>query len=253
MITFVKICSNLTSFTLRLAKNEQLHPNDVVSLASLANLEKLTINKFDIEQDGPEMTEAFAILGQTERAFPFKQITFHGLKFDATPFFSSHRCHNLQHFEIHQCEFPNESFVALATNSGQSLEELEIDDEKCDPIRLLLPFCSKIKQLCVWMKSNEILKEIGKHNNIPILRIVTLVSMWDSKIDDNGFKSLVSALSTVTKFCVFVNESESLTAECVAPVALKCPMLRTLYVSHEYLKQVSHLLRSSQIDVTNSC
>ena len=67
-----QICSNLTSFTLRLAKNEQLHPNDVVSLASLANLEKLTINKFDIEQDGPEMTEAFAILGQTERAFPFK-------------------------------------------------------------------------------------------------------------------------------------------------------------------------------------
>jgi hypothetical protein len=152
-------------------------PADVRAMASLMRLCVLEVYSHSHDQgQGPELSEAFTALGNAEGATPFTRLMLRHAKFDATGFFSSHRCSALRALELDGCtRLTKQVMHALAINARDTLESLVFSWVRVVPIVPLLAECRRLERLVLHCCNTEDMQTIGQTCKAP-LRFVEILS-----------------------------------------------------------------------------
>jgi hypothetical protein len=197
-------------------------PADVHAMASLMRLRVLEVSH-DLWQDqGPELSEAFTTLGNTEGAIPLTRLVLRYTKFDVTGLFSSPRCSALRELKLISGNgLTDQAMQALATNVRDSLMSLMLSWTSAAPVVPLLVECRRLECLILYRCNTEGMRIIGQTCKAPLKSVkITGIRMIDAAV-----RAVVPVLAGVVYLDI----------DCPAKAILqhiipRCPYLRVLRV-----------------------
>jgi hypothetical protein len=202
-------------------------PVDVRAMASLMRLRVLHVVTNRDQDQGPEFSEAFTVLGNADGATPFTKLVLESADFDATGLFSSRRCNALRRLELFYCDgLTKQAMQALATNVRDSLEVLVSSSTAL--VVPLLAECCRLEYLVLqdYNVGIDSMRAINKTCKAP-LRFVDFARFI--KMSDAAVGAVSPALAGVV----------SLSIDCSVVAVLRhivprCPHLQTLQVNSLY-------------------